>query len=219
MYGVYFDEIRLPIAPEKIETKINNKNKTIDLLNAGEVNILKNPGLTEYTFEILLPKYRYPFAVYPDGFKEQSYYLDYFEKLKKETTKGFQFIIFRNAEKTTMFNTNTTCSLEDYSIIDDAKNGFDILVSIKLKQYKSYQTQTITIKEDTTGKTEPIAVVETTRPTPTVPLHDTYTVKKGDTLWAIAKREYGDPLQYKTIASKNNIKNPNLIYPGQVLKL
>lgn len=40
----------------------------------------------------------------------------------------------------------------------------------------------------------------------------TYTVKKGDTLSGIAKK-YGTT--YQTLAKKNNIKNPNLIYVGQ----
>lgn len=40
-----------------------------------------------------------------------------------------------------------------------------------------------------------------------------YTVKKGDTLWAIAKK-YG--VTVAEIVSANNIKNPNLIYVGEV---
>ena len=39
-----------------------------------------------------------------------------------------------------------------------------------------------------------------------------YTVKKGDTLWGIARR-YGVPLT-ALIAANPQIKNPNLIYPG-----
>ena len=46
-----------------------------------------------------------------------------------------------------------------------------------------------------------------------------YTVKKGDTLWAIAKQYLGNGTKYPQIASENNIKTPNLIYPGQVLKI
>lgn len=48
----------------------------------------------------------------------------------------------------------------------------------------------------------------------TKPTYKTYTVKKGDTLSAIAAR-YGTT--YQKIAADNGIKNPNLIYPGQVL--
>lgn len=44
----------------------------------------------------------------------------------------------------------------------------------------------------------------------------TYTVKKGDTLSAIAKK-YGTTVD--SLVKKNNIKNRNLIYVGQVLKV
>lgn len=45
-----------------------------------------------------------------------------------------------------------------------------------------------------------------------------YTVVKGDTLWDIAKRFYGNPFLWQNIfeANENKIKNPNLIYPDQV---
>jgi nucleoid-associated protein YgaU len=49
----------------------------------------------------------------------------------------------------------------------------------------------------------------------------TYTVKKGDSLSKIAKRVYGDAQQWRKIheANRDIIENPDLIHPGQVLKL
>lgn len=49
----------------------------------------------------------------------------------------------------------------------------------------------------------------------------TYTVKSGDSLSKIAQREYGDGSQWKKIheANRDLIKDPDLIHPGQVLKL
>ena len=46
----------------------------------------------------------------------------------------------------------------------------------------------------------------------------TYTVKKGDCLWNIAKKFYGNGALYTKIydANTNKIANPNLIYVGQV---
>lgn len=43
-----------------------------------------------------------------------------------------------------------------------------------------------------------------------------YTVVKGDTLWGIAKRY---STTYQALAAYNGIKNPNLIYPGQKVKI
>jgi len=49
----------------------------------------------------------------------------------------------------------------------------------------------------------------------------TYTVKSGDTLSKIAKEHLGDANAYMKIfeANKDQLKNPDLIKPGQVLKL
>ncbi len=48
-----------------------------------------------------------------------------------------------------------------------------------------------------------------------------YTVKRGDSLSKIAKRFYGDPMKYKKIfdANKPMLKDPNLIFAGQVLRI
>ena len=49
----------------------------------------------------------------------------------------------------------------------------------------------------------------------------TYTVKKGDSLSKIAKKLYGDASKWKAIFEANQpmIKNADLIYPGQVLRI
>ena len=48
-----------------------------------------------------------------------------------------------------------------------------------------------------------------------------YTVVAGDSLSKIAKREYGDANAWKRIyeANRDIIKDPDLIYPGQTLKI
>lgn len=61
-------------------------------------------------------------------------------------------------------------------------------------------------------KPEPIP---TPAPQPQVS-EQTYTIVKGDTLSSIGKK-FG--VDYKTIASYNNISNPNVIYIGQVIKI
>lgn len=48
-----------------------------------------------------------------------------------------------------------------------------------------------------------------------------YTIKKGDTLSKIAKQYYGNAMKYPVIfeANREVIKNPDLIYPGQVVRI
>jgi nucleoid-associated protein YgaU len=62
----------------------------------------------------------------------------------------------------------------------------------------------------------------TASPTPsTTPTPRTYTVVAGDSLSKIAKKLYGDGNKWKRIfeANRDTIKNPDLIHPGQILKI
>lgn len=46
-----------------------------------------------------------------------------------------------------------------------------------------------------------------------------YTVVKGDSLWKISVRAYGDGYQWVKIANANKLKNPNIIHAGNILTL
>lgn len=221
-YEFYMDKMLLPIAPSKINIKIKNQNKTFNLINDGEINVLKNAGLSEIDFDATFPNVKYPFAVYKNGFITANNFLSQLELLKTNK-KPFQFIVtrlFPNGK--TLYSTNIKVSLEDYTIKEDAKQGFDVVVSVKLKQYKDYGTKTcnVTIKQE-----KPVATVTPVRSTVTSPApvnqNKTYTVKRGDCLWNIAKKFYGNGSLYTKIynANRDKIKNPNLIYTGQVLTI
>ena len=58
-------------------------------------------------------------------------------------------------------------------------------------------------------------------PAPAAPVFKTYVVQKGDSLSKIAKHEYGDASKWPKIfeANKDTIKNPDLIHPGQSLRI
>lgn len=146
-YDFYLKKCLLPIAPEKLQVKINNANDTLTLINEGEINILKAPELTDIEFECRIPQVKYPFATYKSGFKGASYFLDYFESLKVNK-KPFQFIVSRTMPNgKVLFSTNMKVSMEDYKITEQAKDGFDLTVKIKLKQYRDYGTKLINIKK------------------------------------------------------------------------
>ncbi len=101
MYYLYINNVLMPVTPGKIITKIKNRNKTVELASGGELNILKSPGLTEISFDLLLPTVQYSFAQYENGFKSPDYYLELFENLKT-SRKAFDLLIIRSVSAKTL---------------------------------------------------------------------------------------------------------------------
>ena len=217
-YQMYLDGVQMPVTPSEVSVQIRNRNETLTLVNGEEINILKTAGLSEVSFELLLPQVFYPFV--NGSAQSASFYLSLLERLKTGK-KPFQWILSRerpNGKR--LFYTNLTVSLEDYEIVDDAQEGLDLTVSVNLKQYRAYGTKTITIPATGASEQAPAASVENPkRETAQAPRQTTYTVKSGDCLWNIAKKYLGNGSRYTEIynLNKDKIKNPNLIYPGQVL--
>ena len=219
-YDFYMGNTLLPVAPSKLQLKIGNANKTYTLINDGEINVLKTPGLTDIDLEVMLPFTEYSFAKYKDGFKPVEYFLGMFEEMKL-SKEPFQFIVTRwlpNGK--TLHGTNMKVSLEDYHIKEDSGDGFDTVVSISLKQYRDYGTKVCNIAF---SGTKPTASVQAQRATSNnAPSGGTYTVQPGDCLWKIAAAYLGSGSSWSEIynANKDVIGgNPNLIYPGQVLTI
>lgn len=217
MYYFYMGSVLLPIAPEKFSLKIKNANKTMTLVNEGEINILKDAGLTELEFDVLIPAVQYSFAMYDGGFKSPAYFTNHFESLKT-SKEPFQFIVSRQMpDGKLLFNNDMTVSMESYTVKEQANQGFDLTVSVKLKQYRPYGTKIVKVD----GNTASVVNQREQTNSPAPKQDTTYPVQKGDSLWNIAKKIYGDGSKYTKIyeANKDKITNPNLIYVGQVLTI
>lgn len=99
--------------------------------------------------------------------------------------------------------------------INGKVTGMSFSVTLKEYRYKKKKSATYTSPVKTTGSKS----VETGDPKSKS--YDTYEVKKGDTLWGLAKRFYGDGRKYTKIynANKGIIKDPSKIMIGWKIKI
>ncbi|GAB6107818.1 LysM peptidoglycan-binding domain-containing protein [Fusibacter bizertensis] len=216
MYSFFMDKVRLPVTPGKLDVKIKNKNKTLTLLSGAEINLLKSAGLTEIEFEMLIPSVQYPFARYDDWFKPPEYFLTKIERLKV-SKKPFRFMVSRMSPGgKLLYETNMLVSLEDYTISENAEDGMDLIIKVQLKQFREYAVKKLILTSQMLGTGVVFSQGSEMRPAKSV--DKTYTVKPGDTLWGICRKELGDGSKYPEVAKRNNIANPNKIYPGQVIR-
>lgn len=221
MYVFQLGWIVFPVPPSKMTVKIKNNNKTVELIDGSEINLLQQPGLSTFDFSVLLPNSYYPFAYYPSlsgqgrNYQPSRYYTDAIKRMKEQKLVC-RLLIQRIKGGDVLFSTDTMVSVEGYTLTEDAENGNDVLLDLTLKQCAPYGTKSCVLQQEPTGET--VAIVEEKRPdnreTP-----KTYTVQKGDTLCAIARRFLGSSGEYKTLAKLNHISNPNRIQIGQVIRL
>ena len=214
-YDFYFkhgdDVLTFPITPSELNIKVGSNNKVVNLINEGDINILKSPSLIEIEFEARFPMRQYPYAREYTKFKT---YYDFFKKLKTGK-ESFRFIVSRKNPdgKTRTWDTNILVALEEFELNESADEGDDVIVKFKLKQYKKYSVKKIKVvknnsKTSTTSKNK-ATTTKTTRDSKSTKNSKTYTIKSGDCLWNIAKTQYGDGSKWKKIydANKTVIEN------------
>lgn len=202
-YTFYFkvdkEVLTFPITPGELNIKSGSNNDVVNLINEGDINILKSPSLTEVEFEARFPMRQYPYGRKYTSFKE---YFKVFKRLK-EDKEAFRFIVARTKPdgKTRTWDTNLLVSLEDLELSESTDNGDDVILSFKLKQFKDYGVVKLKTKKvgNTSQKVKP---VQRKRPTKTVK-NKKYTVKSGDCLWNIARKFYGDGTEWKRIYKAN----------------
>ena len=214
MYRVYLGNILFPVAPEKIEWSWQGRGEVISLLSQQEVVLPRPVGLGEISFQVLLPHQVYPFGFYPDGFFQKPLY--YMEEMKKIAAAGkpVALVIVRDGEPDG--GRMEPVVLEAYEVREDAENGLDVVMDVKLRCYRKYGTVRVQMEDGTAAL---LAERDSDRTVPSADAPVQYVVQPGDCLWNICRAQYGDGAKCWEIAKKNGIGNPNVITVGQVIML
>lgn len=196
-------ELVLPVTPAKYTWRHPNRIETVRLDQLGEINLPGGARMGECTLEdVLLPAQLYPFCVPGARAAPQSYLYD----LETWSDKGSKL-------RWIVSGTSINVSVMIEEITQGERDGSnDLYLTISLRQWRRPDAPVLAVSG---------GGAETPRETGTgAASAKTYTVVKGDCLWNIAKQFYGSGAEYKRLAAANpSIKNPNLIYPGQVLTI
>lgn len=215
-YSVYFryngKKYKLPANPEEIKRSRKLNVEKYQVLGEGQVSIPTHCGLEEISFEAEFPSQGYHYV--EAGAKADA---DYYEKMFRKAQRNMQPVRFI-ASNDISDDISMMVLVEKVDAVEKAGEEGDKYISLTLLQYKAPGKRYVAVQT-------PAAVVRQEEnaeeaQNPAVTENKTHTVQTGDTLWGLAKKYYGNGALYPKIASANpGIRNPNLIYDGQVLSI
>jgi len=202
------EKIRLPVLPEKFKITMGTKDQSVDVAGLGEILVAQSRPATEFSFSSFFPAAAFPgiavsYVTKPKTLKDKI-------TEWKNSTKPVHLIV-------TGLDIDVYCRITKFVPSEEGGDVGTIKYDITLKEFREPKVRQVKVEVKTqtaTVQNTPARTDNTTQPT-------TYTVKKGDCLWNIAKKFLGNGALYMQIynLNKNIIKNPNLIYVGQVLRI
>jgi len=218
-YAVFFDKdnatYRLPVNPEEIETSSTQAIEKYEILKLGQIAIPTHMELKEYSFECELLHRPLHYVETTGDFEEPDFYLKLFEQWR-QAKEPVRFIASNGIGD----DINTLVLIEELTVTEKAGEEGDKYISFKLLEYREFGKKSVVVPVATHTAPQYLAAKKQ-EPAPQVSpkSNGIHVVQPGDTLWALAKKYYGNGNQYSKIvnANKDKIKNPNLIYPGQKL--
>jgi len=216
---IYITEIEtgarlaLSMLPERVRRIGDALFQSYDIINVGEVRIPKGISLLTFSWKGTLPgrSKRNASYVKRQYWRSPEEIQNIWENWRKDGT-ALRLMV-------TETPINHDVHLDNY-MADAAGGGGDYEYTISFIEAKPMEVYTVSeLNIKPAAKTNTSSA--STRPPAAQPAAKTYTVKSGDTLWQIAQKNLGKGGRYMEIFNLNTdkLKDPNLIYPGQVLTL
>lgn len=197
MVEVTLGEVRF-WPPEKIVLSQEAAHQRVTLMEVGDITQLCPPGQKVVSFSGFFPPGGYPFdeGLDPAGSAEA---------LRKMLEEGKPYPFSLTG---TELEIRMEATVEKLDLWQQAGEEGCIGYDLTVREYRSAEAAVSEAAGSGGGERAEAA-----------PEVKQYTVQEGDTLWGIAKSYLGDGSRYAEIAGLSGVKNPNLIYPGQVLTL
>ena len=195
----------LPVTPKGYEITFATEIETIRTTSVGDINVAGHESLKTMTVSSFFPYHDYEFA------RKSMTPMEYKEKIEewREKRAPIRFLVLDGAVK----KVNHWFYIESIKLSEDNETNKDLEYTITLREFRKLKK--IILKPETN-----ISATENERDTEKdTPNAKTYKVQSGDSLSRIARKMYGDASMWEAIynANKSIIKNPNIIYVGQVL--
>ena len=208
MIGFFFTgsgtTLQLPVNPAELSVQYQGNNQRTEVVELGEINILRSAKLAAISLDILLPGTDYyPFIT--GKWKPPEEIVRFFRRAL-ERRKTLRLVV-------SDIKLNMRVSVESLTEKRVAGDHDSIICSISLLQYRSYGASTVSIIGSAAAETE-----QPERPVDK-PESKTYTVKSGDSFWRIAQNELGSGSRYEELAKYNGMTASSVIHPGDVLRL
>ena len=202
------EKIQFPVLPETFEVSFGNTNKTVDISGLGEIVILQDRAAIEVSWDSFFPATKFP-GVQVDSLTPPKTLLKTICEWKS-SDKPVHIIL-------TGTDMNFFAAIQSIQPSEEGGDPDSIYYKIKLKEYREVKVRQVQVNITTKVATVSSQATRTDNRVQ----EKTYTVKSGDCLWNIAKSLLGSGSRYTEIynLNKDKIKNPNLIYPGQVLRI
>ena len=196
-------EFVLPVTPENFSVSFGRNILKVNVHQLGDINLWGQKAAATVKLSAMLPASGRTYA-FSGGYAGNPY--GAIELLQNWQNQGkiLRFIVSETP-------VNLAVLLSEVSFGEQDGTG-DVYTELTISEYR--ETGAVQVQSGSSQTLSRPAQSGGVQKSP-----QSYTVVKGDTMWAIARKFYGDATLCWKLASYNGIQNANIIYPGQMIKI